>query len=464
MRQPELGKILTNLRNEKGLTQEELVEKCNISVRTIQRIEAGEVTPRSYTIKTILAALDQNLETIAAVFSLDDSNPLLVSKKELKILSLAFIIGIVYFILGFVEVFVEADLEFNKTLAISSEFYVSLKIISCITMLFFYAGFVVSGTIFKNYLLRISSILLMVIFGIAYVFDIYSWFSPSESEGFLWIMLCIFIGCALVLHGISILRLKKHVGVNLSTVTAVLVISAGAAFITVLLFLIGLIFLIPMISVRLSKLSSFGVLIVSIIFLVMPVVTLNMVYMLLQPGSIAQQKLSYYLSSEAYQPQFSAGIGTIFDFLLLFIVIKTYLNINKHNDFQKSSLNIIIPGVVLYFSFSIIIGKMMPVMTRIGWYGVPFLVIFLSANISNSIFIEKINYRAKIPLIRIWLYLFLISQIARPLLYDHSRYGILNQTTIFQQVNYLDDRGLYARAEQKCQVLHKMGLTFLCSI
>ncbi len=245
MRQPELGKILTNLRNEKGLTQEELVEKCNISVRTIQRIEAGEVTPRSYTIKTILAALDQNLETIAAVFSLDDSNPLSVSKKELKILSLGFIIGIVYFILGFVEVFVEADLEFNKTLAISSEFYVSLKIISCITMLFFYAGFVVSGTIFKNYLLRISSILLMVIFGIAYVFDIYSWFSPSESEGFLWIMLCIFIGCALVLHGISILRLKKHVGVNLSTVTAVLVISAGAAFITVLLFLIGLVFLIP---------------------------------------------------------------------------------------------------------------------------------------------------------------------------------------------------------------------------
>lgn len=228
--------------------------------------------------------------------------------------------------------------------------------------------------------------------------------------------------------------------------------------------IIGLIFLIPVISVRLSKLSSFSVLILSIIFFVMPVVTLNIVYTLLQPGSIAQQKLSYYLSSEAYQPQFSAGIGTLFDFLLLFIVIKTYLNINKHIDSQKSSLNIIIPGVVLYFSFSIIIGKMMPVMTRIGWYGVPFLVILLNANISNSMFLEKIKYRAKIPLIKIWLYLFLMSQIARPLLYDHSRYGIFNQTTIFQQINYLDDRGLYTRAEQKCHVLHEMGLTFLCSI
>lgn len=228
--------------------------------------------------------------------------------------------------------------------------------------------------------------------------------------------------------------------------------------------IICLIFLIPAFSIRLSKLSSFGVLVVSIVFLVMPVVTLNMVYMLLQPGSIAQQKLSYYLSSEAYQPQFSAGIGTIFDFLLLFIVIKTYKNINKNSAAQNSSLNIIMPGVVLYFSFSIIIGKMMPVMTRIGWYGVPFLVMLLSANISRSIFLEKIYSTARIPLVKIFLYLFLISQIARPLLYDHSRYGILNQTTIFQQINYLDDRGLYNHAEQKCHVLHEMGLTFLCSI
>ncbi|HBY67201.1 MAG TPA: DNA-binding protein, partial [Flavobacteriaceae bacterium] len=42
--------------------QEELVEKCNINVRTIQRIEAGEVTPRSYTIKSILDALGFDLE------------------------------------------------------------------------------------------------------------------------------------------------------------------------------------------------------------------------------------------------------------------------------------------------------------------------------------------------------------------------------------------------------------------
>ena len=56
MKQPELGKKISDLRKEKGLTQEELVDLCNINVRTIQRIESGEVTPRSYTLKTILKA------------------------------------------------------------------------------------------------------------------------------------------------------------------------------------------------------------------------------------------------------------------------------------------------------------------------------------------------------------------------------------------------------------------------
>jgi len=58
MNQPELGKRIAELRKAKGFTQEELVEKCNINVRTLQRIESGEVMPRSYTIKTIFTALD----------------------------------------------------------------------------------------------------------------------------------------------------------------------------------------------------------------------------------------------------------------------------------------------------------------------------------------------------------------------------------------------------------------------
>lgn len=64
MKQPDLGKKLSELRKARGLTQEELVERCNVSVRTIQRIETGEVMPRSYTVRTIVAALDYSFEDI----------------------------------------------------------------------------------------------------------------------------------------------------------------------------------------------------------------------------------------------------------------------------------------------------------------------------------------------------------------------------------------------------------------
>ena len=246
MKQPELGKILTNLRNEKGLTQEELVEKCNISVRTIQRIEAGEVTPRSYTIKTILAALDQDLETIKDVFTPEESTGISISKRNFQILNLAFIIGIIYFIIGFVELYIDVDDIFENATKVSTPFYVTTKIVASVTMLFFYTGFIVSGSVFKNYLLRISSIIIITVLGIGYAFDIYSWFSPLEFHDYFWVAFSMFIGCAFILNGIGIWRLKKHLGTTLPTITGIILIITGTTLITVLMFIIGMFFLIPL--------------------------------------------------------------------------------------------------------------------------------------------------------------------------------------------------------------------------
>lgn len=49
MNQPDLGLKIAELRQDKGLTQEQLAEDCEVSARTIQRIESGEVEPRSFT-------------------------------------------------------------------------------------------------------------------------------------------------------------------------------------------------------------------------------------------------------------------------------------------------------------------------------------------------------------------------------------------------------------------------------
>jgi uncharacterized Tic20 family protein/DNA-binding XRE family transcriptional regulator len=58
MNQPDLGLKVFELRQQKGLTQEQLAEKCEVSSRTIQRIENGEVDPRSYTLQCLGETLE----------------------------------------------------------------------------------------------------------------------------------------------------------------------------------------------------------------------------------------------------------------------------------------------------------------------------------------------------------------------------------------------------------------------
>jgi uncharacterized Tic20 family protein/DNA-binding XRE family transcriptional regulator len=58
MKQPDLGLKVAELRQQKGLTQEKLAEMCEVSSRTIQRIESGEVDPRAYTLQCLNATLE----------------------------------------------------------------------------------------------------------------------------------------------------------------------------------------------------------------------------------------------------------------------------------------------------------------------------------------------------------------------------------------------------------------------
>lgn len=58
MKQPDLGLKVAELRQAKALTQEQLAAICEVSPRTIQRIESGEVDPRAYTMHCLQTALD----------------------------------------------------------------------------------------------------------------------------------------------------------------------------------------------------------------------------------------------------------------------------------------------------------------------------------------------------------------------------------------------------------------------
>ncbi len=61
MEKSSIGVQISNARKKLGITQEELSMECNLHIRTIQRIEAGEVKPRLYTLRLLNDVLGTNL-------------------------------------------------------------------------------------------------------------------------------------------------------------------------------------------------------------------------------------------------------------------------------------------------------------------------------------------------------------------------------------------------------------------
>ncbi len=57
---------IQQLRDAQKMSQEELSEASGISTRTIQRVEKGEVSPRPYTARKLLEALNTSLEALNA--------------------------------------------------------------------------------------------------------------------------------------------------------------------------------------------------------------------------------------------------------------------------------------------------------------------------------------------------------------------------------------------------------------
>ena len=62
MKQPEIGNDVQDARIKSGLTQTQLADKCRLDIRTIQRIESGQVNPRFYTLNLINEVLGTNFE------------------------------------------------------------------------------------------------------------------------------------------------------------------------------------------------------------------------------------------------------------------------------------------------------------------------------------------------------------------------------------------------------------------
>jgi transcriptional regulator with XRE-family HTH domain len=253
MQQPELGRRLTTLRKEKNLTQEELVEKSHVSVRTIQRIEAGEVLPRTITVKILLEALGESYES----FSTKQNQVMETQKSTLptthrNTLLIAVVAGVVYLIseiiLGTMDIawFTDGrDRGFRM-----NAIYTGLTVVMVISFVLFARGFVVLSTVFENSLLKVAAYMLMVVTFGKGIFDVSS--LAAEDVESVWIpyaAIAVVMGALGIVFGVALLRLQDSMG-ELSRMAGILEIVMGCMLITVVLFFISYVVLIPAVVIE----------------------------------------------------------------------------------------------------------------------------------------------------------------------------------------------------------------------
>ena len=96
----------------KGYTQQELSDLSNISVRSIQRIENGEILPRSYTLKTLGGILGITFESMQPELPVAIPAPV---RKANKAQNIILSVGIVLFIVLGCGAFIAQSRRFPET-------------------------------------------------------------------------------------------------------------------------------------------------------------------------------------------------------------------------------------------------------------------------------------------------------------------------------------------------------------
>ncbi|REE01746.1 helix-turn-helix domain-containing protein [Marinoscillum furvescens] len=257
MNQPQLGQRLAAIRKEKNWTQEELVAQSNVSVRTIQRIEAGEVTPRFATVKILLAALEYDLDDWNRLsLQADEPKPNFIQKMTLSKTSLtqqqeslntSWIAGIVYLIMLMLEIGADALILSDGIESSMIPFYATLKLLVAISFFLFMRGFVGVGSLFENHQIRIAAyVYAFVIAAISFSDVVLAIYYPDHVElnSISMMVMIILIGAAEVVFGVSLMKLQDSLGQS-AKVAGILEIITGICFMTVVFVFVGMVTMFP---------------------------------------------------------------------------------------------------------------------------------------------------------------------------------------------------------------------------
>lgn len=223
MKQYELGNRIAQKRKHKGMTQEELAIQCNITTRSVQRIEAGEVFPRSYTLKKIsevlsltfedLEVVKNTTETIAKQKRITKTSKFLFSISAENIIKIAIISAALNLFFAFAEVVISYTQYKHYTpsnaISLMSVFVYFASFLTCIIYLY---GLFVIGKLNKNIFLIIGTLSFMSIMVLVKGDDVIS-ASNSFLKSYVNIGLrYIMFGSTILMNGIGILLLHKRYG------------------------------------------------------------------------------------------------------------------------------------------------------------------------------------------------------------------------------------------------------------
>jgi hypothetical protein len=182
---------------------------------------------------------------VGYVFFLIDIDLNESSAYFVKQLNIAWILGLIYFVVGLFEGaadyfrFAEDSMIFNNIV------FIGIKLVVVISFVFFQRGYILIGGLFNNYLLKITSYLLIVFTALIIGYEIASVFYDSSEEVYIMGGATLTFGSILIVHGIALIRLKDAVGVAV-TLAGVFAIISGVLLMTILLSFVGLFFTIPL--------------------------------------------------------------------------------------------------------------------------------------------------------------------------------------------------------------------------
>lgn len=262
------------------------------------------------------------------------------------------------------------------------------------------------------------------------IFSLYGWFLYVEQ-----IRQSLALSCILI--GVPFLYSKRYFWYFFT------VLVAGFFHVSALF---SIVFLLPSFYRKISV--PLSVFLVCFFFILIMIIPFNLglsIASIIPSNNFIYEKIIFYTTSDVYSPKLSFGVGSITDVLLIIIFFVSGLR--RQHTYQD---DLSFWGSFVFISV-ILAAKYQSVFVRLSYYAFPLLFVYLHGSL-----IAKKNTSLKV-----FIYLYFVAQIFRPLLHPVMLHDILNYKTVLYSLDI--SRQEYVKESTKqCLFYKSIGYGYLC--